>query len=139
MISRMVIVRPSISIGLHENTLPMANVAVIKAVFGKTNENQVIEKTIRPPCMTGGRCAEAAMKKKKIASPHSQRQVKFAITLTIIAASFPSLKRSDGKALSAFSAMVRTPATVKALGPTETNIPGRVEGEGKAFVMRRCI
>lgn len=128
---------PRISIGLHKNTLPMANVAVIKAVFGKTNENQVIEKTIRPPCMTGGRCAEAAMKKKKIANPHSQRQVKFAITLTIIAASLPSPKRSGGKALSAFSAMVRTPATVKALGPTETNIPGRMFSFGSFCVMSR--
>lgn len=34
--------------GLHENAWPMANVAVIKAVLGKINENQVIEKTILP-------------------------------------------------------------------------------------------
>lgn len=35
-------------IALQENACPMANVAVIKAVLGKTNENQVMEKTILP-------------------------------------------------------------------------------------------
>lgn len=35
-------------IALQENALPIANVAVTKAVLGNTNENHVIEKTMRP-------------------------------------------------------------------------------------------
>jgi hypothetical protein len=54
-------------IALQENALPMANVAVIRAVFGKTNENHVIEKTIRPEPIAD-QCAALAMMKKKIAN-----------------------------------------------------------------------
>jgi hypothetical protein len=42
------IAHPTIRIGLQENAWPMANVAVISAVFGKINENHPMEKTIRP-------------------------------------------------------------------------------------------
>lgn len=59
--------QPTIFIALHENALPIANVAVINAVFGKINENQVIEKSIRPGPMTD-QWAALAMIKKKIAS-----------------------------------------------------------------------
>jgi len=45
----------------------MAKVDVINAVFGNTNENQPIVKTIRPGPMADT-CAKLAMKKKKIAS-----------------------------------------------------------------------
>jgi hypothetical protein len=58
---------PMILISLHEKALPIANVAVIKAVFGNTNENQVIEKTIRPGPIAD-QCAALAMMKKKIAN-----------------------------------------------------------------------
>lgn len=54
-------------IGLQEKALPMAKVAVIKAVLGKINENQVMEKTIRPWPMAD-QCAALAMMKKKIAN-----------------------------------------------------------------------
>lgn len=50
-----------------ENAPPIANVAVTKAVLGKTNENQAIEKTI-VDFPTAEVCANTAMKKKKIAS-----------------------------------------------------------------------
>jgi hypothetical protein len=43
-----IMAQPMIRIGLHEKAFPMANVAVIKAVLGKTNENHAIEKLIRP-------------------------------------------------------------------------------------------
>jgi hypothetical protein len=66
MIKRIVMTQPMISIGLQENAFPMAKVAVIKAVFGKTKEYQVIEKTNRSfPTME--RWAKTAMRKKKIA------------------------------------------------------------------------
>lgn len=56
-----------ILMGLQENALPIANVAVIRAVLGKMNENQVIEKTIRP-CPMADQCAALAMMKKNIAN-----------------------------------------------------------------------
>jgi hypothetical protein len=43
-----IMAQPMIRIGLHEKAFPIANVAVIKAVLGKTNENHAIEKFIRP-------------------------------------------------------------------------------------------
>ncbi|CBF79296.1 predicted protein [Aspergillus nidulans FGSC A4] len=55
-----------VTIGLQENAFPTANVDVISAVFGKTNENQPIVKIIRPGPMAD-RCAKLAMKKKNIA------------------------------------------------------------------------
>lgn len=51
-------------IALQENACPMANVAVIKAVLGKTNENQVMEKTILPGPIADQWAALAMMKKK---------------------------------------------------------------------------
>lgn len=56
-----------ILIALQENAFPMANVAVINAVFGNTNENQVIENTIRPGPIAD-QCAALAIMKKNIAS-----------------------------------------------------------------------
>jgi hypothetical protein len=55
-----------IRIGLQENALPMANVDVISAVFGNTNENQPIVNIIRPGPIADT-CAKLAMKKKNIA------------------------------------------------------------------------
>lgn len=66
-ISGKTITHPTISMGLQENALPIAKVAVIKAVLGKTKENQVIEKTIRPAPMAV-QCAAVAMMKKKMAN-----------------------------------------------------------------------
>ena len=54
-------------IALQENALPIAKVAVINAVFGNTNENQVIEKTILPGPMAD-QCAALAIMKKKMAN-----------------------------------------------------------------------
>lgn len=54
-------------IALHEKAFPIAKVAVISAVFGNTNENHAMEKTIRPGPMAD-QCAKLAMKKKNIAS-----------------------------------------------------------------------
>jgi hypothetical protein len=51
-------------IALQEKAFPMANVAVIRAVFGNTNENHVIEKTIRPGPIADQWAALAIMKKK---------------------------------------------------------------------------
>ena len=62
---------PIIRIGLQENAFPTANVDVISAVFGKTNENQPIVKIIRPGPMAD-RCAKLAMKKKNIARLRGQ-------------------------------------------------------------------
>lgn len=99
--------------GVLEKAFPIAKVAVTKAVFGNTNENQVIEKIIRPGPMAE-RLAKVAMKKKKMASlfesqpkksdqrlqrkktvrqvtyPHNHRQAKSAMTFTIMAESAPS-------------------------------------------------
>jgi hypothetical protein len=52
---------------LQENALPIAKVAVIKAVLGKTNENQVIEKTMRP-CPIADQWAALAIMKKNMAN-----------------------------------------------------------------------
>lgn len=54
-------------IALQEKAFPIAKVAVINAVFGKTNENHAIEKTIFPGPIAD-QCAKLAMKKKKSAS-----------------------------------------------------------------------
>ena len=58
---------PRISIGRQENVFPIAKVAVIRAVLGKTNENQVIENTIRRGPIAD-QCAKLAIKKKNRAS-----------------------------------------------------------------------
>lgn len=50
-------------IALDENAWPMANVAVIKAVFGNINENQVIEKSILPGPIADKWAAPAIIKK----------------------------------------------------------------------------
>ena len=42
------ITHPTIKIGLHENALPIAKVAVTSAVLGNTKENQAMENLIRP-------------------------------------------------------------------------------------------
>lgn len=44
MISNPAMTHPTISIGVHWKVLPIWNVAVTKAVFGKTNEKKVIWK-----------------------------------------------------------------------------------------------
>jgi hypothetical protein len=59
--------QPTTLIGLHENAFPIAKVAVIRAVFGKMNENHVIENCNRPGPIAD-QCAALAMMKKKIAS-----------------------------------------------------------------------
>lgn len=56
-----------IDIALQEKAFPIAKVAVISAVFGNTNENHAIEKTIRPGPMAD-QCAKLAIKKKNIAN-----------------------------------------------------------------------
>lgn len=61
------ITQPTIRMGLHEKALPMAKVAVTRAVLGKTKENQAIVKVIRPGPMVET-WAKLAMKKKKIAN-----------------------------------------------------------------------
>ena len=66
-ISGKTITHPTIRIGLHENALPMAKVAVTSAVLGKTNENHPIVKIIRPGPIND-KCAKLAIKKKKSAS-----------------------------------------------------------------------
>jgi hypothetical protein len=66
-IKGMMATQPTMLIALQENALPMANVAVTRAVFGKTNENQVIENTIRPGPIAD-QWAALAMMKKKIAN-----------------------------------------------------------------------
>lgn len=43
--------QPIIKIGLQRKALPIANVDAIRSVFGKTNENHAIVKTIRPAPM----------------------------------------------------------------------------------------
>jgi hypothetical protein len=70
--------QPTMLIGLQENASPMANVAVINAVLGKMNENQVMEKSIRLGPMAD-QWAALAMMKKNIANldrtnQHSQRK-----------------------------------------------------------------
>jgi hypothetical protein len=54
-------------IALHEKAFPMANVAVIRAVFGNTKEYHVMEK-IKLPRLAAEQCAKTAIKKKKMAS-----------------------------------------------------------------------
>jgi hypothetical protein len=61
-----IMAQPMIRIGLHEKAFPMANVAVIRAVLGKTNENHAIEKFILPGPMVD-QWAKVAIKKKNIA------------------------------------------------------------------------
>ena len=108
--------QPMIKIGLQANALPMANVDVIKAVFGKTNENHAIVKTIRPGPMAD-KCAKLAMKKKNSARlkdvspdpvtggivittyPHSHREAKFTTIFMTFAAKTPSPMKSSGKDL----------------------------------------
>jgi hypothetical protein len=57
--------------------------------------------------------------------PHSHKAAKLTTTLRTSAAKEPLPMKSSGKHLLALAAMFTTPATVKALGPIETNIPGR--------------
>ena len=56
-----------ISITLHEKAFPMANVAVIRAVFGNTKEYHAMEKVMLPRLATE-QWAKTAIKKKKMAS-----------------------------------------------------------------------
>lgn len=65
-----IMTHPTTWIGWHAKALPMAKVAVIKAVLGKTNEYQPMENTNRPGPITD-KWAKLAMKKKKIASLES--------------------------------------------------------------------
>lgn len=71
------------------------------------------------------------------AHPHSHNPVKFATTLMIVAANSPSPMKSFGNTLLALVAIVMIPAAVKALGPTETNIPGLRFSFGSFCVIRR--
>ena len=57
--------------------------------------------------------------------PHNQRAPKLATTFRILAAKGPFPIKSSGKHLCVWAAMFTIPETVKALGPTETNIAGR--------------
>lgn len=70
-----IMTQPIISIGLQVNAFPIANVAVVNAVFGNTNEYQPIVKIIRP-CLIAGKWAKAAMKKKKSARLNHHSLVK---------------------------------------------------------------
>ena len=57
--------------------------------------------------------------------PHSHKAAKLTTTLITSAANGPLLMKSSGKHLLALAAIFTIPATVKALGPIETNMPGR--------------
>lgn len=66
MTRKAVITQPMISMGLQEKASPIAKVAVMSAVLGKMKEYQVME-NMNPSFPTTERCANTAMKKKKIA------------------------------------------------------------------------
>ena len=95
-------------------------------------------KTILPR-PTQDQCAPTEMKKNQKARPQIQRLIQEAITLTIIAANSGFPMKLGGIACCAPSAMPMIPATVKPLGPTETNMPGLVLSTGSFWVIRRYI
>ncbi|KAL8992726.1 MAG: hypothetical protein Q9188_007511 [Gyalolechia gomerana] len=132
-----VMTHPVIWIPLDWNAFPTANVAVIKAVFGKMNENHGIPK-VKPPCgRTHDQCAPADTRKNQKARPQIQRHVQFAMTLRIIDAICPSPMKSLSTFRESESAMPMTPATVNPLGPTETNMPGLEFACGSFCVISR--
>jgi len=68
--------------------------------------------------------------KKKIARPHSQMPIQFAITTEMTPAISPTPMKFSGIHPGRFWAMVMTPAIVKPEGPTEMNMPGRRDSFG---------
>lgn len=121
--------------------LPIANVAMMSAVLGNTKEYHVMLKVILS-LPTQDQCAPTDTIKNhsaslllsynhwmqvwvELAHPQIHRLIHVAITLNMVDTSLFSPIKSFGNARSIFWAMPMTPATVKPLGPTDTNIPGR--------------
>jgi hypothetical protein len=74
-----------------------------------------------------------------VSYPQSHNAAKLTVTLNIVAASSPLPKKSAGKARLASVAMFMIPATVNPLGPTETNIPGRILSLGSFCDINRYM
>jgi hypothetical protein len=66
-IRRQVITHPTILMAFESKAFPTANVAVMSAVLGKTNEYHVMANWSLP-CPTHDQCANTEMKKNQIAS-----------------------------------------------------------------------
>lgn len=85
-------------------------------------------------------CELHETKKNHNAKPHSHRLIQFATMRRIVATSSPDAPMYVDLgmiALCRFAAMEIVPETVKADGPTETNMPGRRGSGGSFCVMRR--
>lgn len=139
MINAIVIAQPKYSmVRLPFSALAIANVAVVSAVLGKTNEYHVIAKSIFP-LLAHDQCAPTLMKKNQIARPHSHSPMKFAIIMPTLPANspFPSPMKSDGTTLGSVCPIVTIPAIVNPLGPTEMNMPGRSDSLGSFWVIKR--
>lgn len=76
---------------------------------------------------------------RSVSYPQSHNAAKLTVTLNTVAASSPLSKKSTGKARLASMAMFMTPATVNPLGPTETNIPGRMLSLGSFCDINRYM
>ena len=143
-IKKQVMTHPTIWIAVLENDLPTAKVAVIKAVLGKTKEYHAMVKVSFPGPIQDT-CAKADTRNSHNAKlqfgklrvfscstshflvptyPHSQSAIQSATTFKIVAVIGPSPMKSFGNVFCKLFAMLIVPATVKALGPTDTNIPG---------------